>query len=379
MYDVIVVGGNLSGTAAAIKASEKGLKVALVEKNKEPFNPAHCGEMLFDIESKPLNLDKIGCQKNQINKIIMKIPPKSYIFKFKKHKIIIFNRNFVEKKLLEKTGKNGTDLFLGVKMIDYKQPNEIVLENNEIIKGKVIIDASGILCQVGKKIGINTKIDKRDIGVCIQGRVKSDFDAETINIWFHKPYAPFGYAYLFPLNNNIANIGLGIPGGQKFDYNKTLLEYVKKVTNNNYEITSSFISYVPLAKPIRELVKDNVIITGDAARLTHPISGGGIKNAIFSGSLAGIISSKYILGEIASLKPYHDLLQKKISRLTNEYNLKRKAIKNDDSYLIKFRLMIFIAYFINRFFPNLFDKSLSNLSKHEKLVLKSLKDSFSIL
>lgn len=379
MYDVIVVGGNLSGTAAAIKASEKGLKVALVEKNKEPFDPAHCGEMLFDIEAKPLNLDKIGCQKNEINKIVMTIPPKNYIFRFKKHKIIIFNRNFVEKKLLETAEKKGTSLFLGVKMIDYKQPDEIVLENNEIIKGKVIIDASGILCQVGKKIGIKTKIDKRDIGVCIQGRVKSNFDANTINIWFHKPYAPFGYAYLFPLNNNIANIGLGIPGGQKFDYNKALIDYVKKVTNNNYDITSSFISYVPLTRPNKELVKDNVLITGDAARLAHSISGGGIKNAIFSGGLAGIISAKYIHGEIASLKPYHDLLQKKIFRLTNEYNFRKQAIKNDNSYLTKFRVIIFIAYFINRVFPNLFEKSLSNLLKNEKLVIKSLKESFSIL
>ena len=379
MYDAIIVGGNLSGTAAAIKASEKGLKVALVEKNKEPFDPAHCGEMLFDIEAEPLNLENISCQKNGINKIIMTIPPKNYIFRFKKHRIIIFNRNFVEKKLLESAEKKGTNLYLGVKVIDYKQPDEIVLENNEILKGKIIIDASGILCQIGKRIGIKTKLDKRDIGVCIQGRVKSDFDTNTINIWFHNPYAPYGYAYLFPLNKNMANIGLGIPGGQKFDYNKTLIEYVKKVTNDNYEITSSFISYVPLGKPIRELVKDNVLITGDAARLAHPISGGGIKNAIFSGSLAGIITAKYIHGEISSLKLYQNILQKKISRLTNEYNFRKKAIKTNDSYLTKFRLIIFIAYFMNRMFPNIFDKSLSNLSKNEKFVLKSLKESFSLL
>jgi len=338
MFDVIVVGGNLAGATAAIKASNKGLKVALIEKNKQPFDPAHCGEMLFDIEAEALNLKKIGCQKNEINKLIINISPKNYIFRFKKNRIIIFDRNFVEKKLLEITEKNGTYLFLGVKMIDYKQPDEIILENKEIIKGKVIIDATGILCQIGKKIGLKTKLDKRDIGVCIQARVKSDLDADTINIWFHKPYAPFGYAYLFPFNKNMANIGLGIPGGQKFDYNKTLIDYVKKVTNNNYEIISSFISYVPLAPPINQLVNNNILITGDAARLAHPISGGGIKNAIFSGSLAGIISAKYIQGEISSLKPYQDLLQKKISKLKNEYNFRRQAIKNDDSYLTKFRL-----------------------------------------
>jgi digeranylgeranylglycerophospholipid reductase len=264
-------------------------------------------------------------------------------------------------------------------MIDYKQPDEIVLENNEIIKGKIIIDATGIICQIGKKIGLETRLNQRDIGVCIQSRVKSEFKENTIKIWFHKPYAPFGYAYLFPLNKYAANIGLGIPGGQKFDYKKKLIDYIKKVTNNYYEITSSFISYVPLAPPINQLVKDNILITGDAARLANSLSGGGIKNAIFSGSLAGIISAKYIYGEISSLKPYQYLLQKKISRLKKEYNFRRQTIKNDDSYLTKFRLLIFTSYFINRFFPHIFDKTLSNLSKNEKFLLKSLNEPFSLL
>ncbi|KYK22845.1 hypothetical protein AYK24_01675 [Thermoplasmatales archaeon SG8-52-4] len=379
MYDLIVVGGNLAGASAAIKASEKGLKVALVEKNKQPFDPAHCGEMLFDVEAESFNLDKIGCKKNEINKLIIKIPPKNYIFKFKKHRILIFDRNFVEKKLIETAEKKGTDLFIGNKMTDYKTPYEIVLEKNETIKGKVIIDATGILCQIGKRIGINTKLDNRDIGVCIQGRVKGNFDENSINIWFHKPYAPFGYAYLFPLNKNIANIGLGIPGGQKYDYHNILIDYVKNVTNNNYEITSSFMSYVPLAPPIDQLVKDNVLITGDAARLAHSISGGGIKNAIFSGSLAGIISARYLLGEISSLKPYQDLLKSKVTKLRNEYNFRRKTIKNDDSYLTKYRVVIFFSYIINRAFSSIFDKTISNLSKNEKFILKSLGESNRIL
>ncbi|HEY0087770.1 MAG TPA: FAD-dependent oxidoreductase, partial [Candidatus Lokiarchaeia archaeon] len=140
MNDIVIIGGNLSGTAAAIKAAEKGVNVVLVEKNKEPFDPAHCGEMLFDFETEPLNLDKIGCPKNEIDNVILYVPPREYTFKFKKHKIIIFNRNYVEKKLLEKAEKTGAKLILGTSMRDYKPPYEIYLDNNEIAKGKIIID-----------------------------------------------------------------------------------------------------------------------------------------------------------------------------------------------------------------------------------------------
>jgi digeranylgeranylglycerophospholipid reductase len=210
VFDVIVIGGNLAGTTAAINAAKEGINVALIERNKEPFFPAHCGEMLTDVETELLDLDKIGCDKNEINNIIINISSKEYFFKLRTIKIIIFNRNFFEKRLLKEARKNGVKLLLGTRMRDFRQPNEIYLDNNEIIKGKIIIDASGISCHVGKRIGINTKLKPKDIGVCIQSRVQGNFNSNTIKSWFHKPYAPFGYAWLFPLDEKTANIGLGV-------------------------------------------------------------------------------------------------------------------------------------------------------------------------
>ena len=36
-YDVVVIGGNLAGTSAAINALEKGASVAVIEKNLQPY------------------------------------------------------------------------------------------------------------------------------------------------------------------------------------------------------------------------------------------------------------------------------------------------------------------------------------------------------
>jgi hypothetical protein len=80
-----------------------------------------------------------------------------------------------------------------------------------------------------------------------------------------------------------------------------------------------------------------------------------------------------------SLKLYQELLQTKISKLKKEYNLMSRAIKSDDSYLTKFRLFTFIAYFINRYFPNLFEKMIPSFTKNEKLILESLNESQFIL
>lgn len=372
MYDVIIIGGNLAGSSAAIRLAEKNANVILIEKNKEPFNPAHCGEMLFDIESDSLNFDKIGCTKNYIKNMIIDINRKSYNFNFKRNGIIIFDRNFIENKLLEKVKNEGIELILGMRMKDFLPPNKIILENNKKINGKIIIDATGISCHVGKQVGIVKKIKSSDVGVCIQSRVKSNFEVDTVKSWFHRPYAPFGYAWLFPLNDKIANIGLGIPGGQKVDMSKLLADYIKNVTNNNFEILSTFRSCVPLAKPIDRLVRDNVMITGDAARLAHSLSGGGINNAIFSGNLAGIVSAKYLNNELESLETYQELMQRKISTLTKEYRLRCNLIKNDDSYLTKFRMGVSAVHFINKFFPRFFEKVYLKLTENDKRILKSL-------
>jgi flavin-dependent dehydrogenase len=117
---------------------------------------------------------------------------------------------------------------------------------------------------------------------------------------------------------------------------------------------------------MNSLIKDNVIITGDAARLAHSLSGGGIRNAIISGSFAGNIASRYIQGEIQSLEPHHDYMRKKISGLNKEYFFKSKAIKNENSYLTLFKIGISIAYIVNRLLPNLLEKIFIKLLEREE-------------
>jgi flavin-dependent dehydrogenase len=126
---------------------------------------------------------------------------------------------------------------------------------------------------------------------------------------------------------------------------------------------------------MRTLIKDNVIITGDAARLAHSLSGGGIRNALFSGSLAGITAAKYVKGEISSLIPYQDFMKTKITRLDKEYNFKNKAFKNENNLLTKFGSAISITCFINKLFPNVFEVLYKKFSEKDKLILESYKGS----
>lgn len=352
MFDVVIIGGNLAGATAAINAAERGASVLLVEKLKKPHYPAHCGEAMPSTWAKFLDLEKIGCPKNEIKYIKFNVSsPTEYSLKLKKHKAIIFDRNFAENYLLKEAGKKGVELKLGSSMKSYNPPNEIILSNNKTINGKIIIDATGISCLVGKKIGLSQSLLKKQIGVCNQSRVKCDFDKETLRIWYHKPYAPFGYAWFFPVNEKEANVGIGMPGGQKIDLAESLNKYIEDVTDGCFKITHNFRDCVPLAPPLNRLVKDNVIIVGDAARLVNAEWGCGIGNALFSGSNAGITAARYIKGEISTLEPYQELMKERLAVLKRAYKHRQKY-ENEKKYVNTYRRNFSFINAINRTTPS---------------------------
>ena len=374
MYDVVVIGGNLAGVNAAIKAAKKGVTVALVEKNKHPHKPAHCGEGLLETFGNLLGLFQLECSKNRVNKIIINVgSPKDYIFNLKKFNLIVFDRNYVENALLNQAEEIGVKLFLGKKMKDFSPPNKVILDDNKTIEGKIIIDASGIACVVGQKVGLKTKLKKEDIGVCIQSRVIGNFDSNSVRVWFHKPYAPFGYAWIFPLDEKSANIGLGIRGGQKHNLDDLLKKFIKDMTKGEYKVTSTFRDCVPITSPLYPIYKDNVIITGDAARLADSVGAAGIRNAVLSGNLAGRVAADYINGKISSLKIYQDTISCITNKLKKMYERQNYVYSDEKRYLKRYRRGIKILNTIDRISPTFLENRIAKGLFKDIKVMESYK------
>jgi len=374
MYDIIIVGGNLSGLTAGLYAAEKELKIAIIERHKKPFSPAHCGEAISHITAKILRINERNCPKNDIRQIKINMPPsKVFNLNLSSDHIYIINRNYLENNLIKEAKEKKIDLFLGRRMIKFNQPNEIIMDKNEKIQGKIIIDASGITCIIGKQIGINTKLKPKDIGICIQSRVVSKYNPKKMHMWWGEPYAPLGYAWLFPINENLSNIGIGIIGGQKLDITKLHQKYIKKITKNKYKIISTFRACEPMYKPLEQIVKDNILFVGDSARLVDPASGAGIHNAIFSGILAGLTAAKYIKGEIKSLQIYQNLMQNKINKIKKTYKNKSK-LTNSSKYNKTFNRFFQTIVTINKIYPNFYQNRVTKLLEKDVKKIEFLKN-----
>jgi digeranylgeranylglycerophospholipid reductase len=374
MFDVAVVGGNISGATAAINAAKLGANVVLIEKNKEPLFPPRCGEATDGTTAEILELDKIGCDKNQIKQITINVSSKKeYNFKVKKHGVYIIDRNFLEKYLLKNAKQQGVVTKIGCRMKNYNPPYEIILDNEEIVNGKIIIDATGMSCQVGKKIGIDTCLKPSEVGVCIQSRVEGNFNPDIMKMWYHKPYAPFGYAWFFPKNDKIANIGIGIPGGQKLDLSDLLNRYIPDECGEKFKVIHTFRSGVPASKPLKPLTKDNVMFVGDAARFANPVFENGINNAVFSGSVSGIVAAKYINGNTSTLTIYEELMSNKVKRLKKAY-YKKNRLTTEEKFVKSYRRAFSLIYSLNKLFPNLLQNQLMKIIKKDKKIIDTIRE-----
>ena len=369
MFDIVIIGGNLSGSLAAINAARENVSVALIERHKEPCYPAHCGEGIADITADLLNLDEMRCPKNEIGKVIVNVSSaRKYTFKLSRNKMYIINRTFLENELIKKAEEKGVEIFLGRRMKKFNPPSEVILDNNKKIYGKIIIDASGISCIIGKQIGVRATLRSEDVGVCIQSRVQSHFDPYTVYFSYHEPYAPFGYAWVFPKNEKEANVGIGVNGGKNFDLKKSLDNYLDLITNGSYKVIHTFRGCVPLALPLENLVENNVMFVGDAGRLADPGSAAGIHNAVFSGTLAGLIAGRYILGELKSLKVYQEVMKNKTDRLIKTYYNKSK-LTTGEKYQKAYNRAWSILSFLNSIFPNFFQGYIAKrLKKDIKII-----------
>ena len=65
--------------------------------------------------------------------------------------------------------------------------------------------------------------------------------------------------------------------------------------------------YVDKQKTLKEIVKDGLILVGDAARQANPLSGGGIVSGMIAGKIAGQVAAEAVqIGDVTQkfLKKY---------------------------------------------------------------------------
>jgi digeranylgeranylglycerophospholipid reductase len=171
------------------------------------------------------------------------------------------------------------------------------------VRAKVVIGADGVESQVGRWAGINTTLKLKDIESCAQYHMQNvELADNTLDFYFGSS-APSGYAWAFPKGHGAGNIGLGVLGSKLSG--KRPLAYLDEFVAQRFpngKPVELMMGACPVSDALSHIVSNGLMLVGDAAHHTEPITGGGIMAALQSGTIAGKVANKAVRQDDSSVR-----------------------------------------------------------------------------
>jgi len=300
--DLLVVGLGPGGGAAAAAAAAAGLRVVAIDRKREIGEPVQCAEFI------PLPLSRHavapGVLAQRISGMTSVLPSGAAVdtpFSGLMIDRAEFDRTLAAAaaaagaKVQAATGLIALDAGAGIARLRGPEGGESVLVY------RVLVAADGPHSTVARLLGLPPlqTVNTRQYTVPLL----QQFD--DTDIWLSPDY-PGGYAWLFP-KGDCANLGLGMDPEADGDM-KTPLDRLHRELVAEGRVGAGILARTGGAIPVGglrdPLLAGNVLFVGDAAGLTHPVTGAGISAAVASGEAAAAAARSWIGGDLAALAAY---------------------------------------------------------------------------
>ena len=276
-FDVVVVGAGPVGSTIAYYLSNHDLDVALVDKKTQIGYPLQCAGILsrhiFELNDLPSQIIL-----NEVNGAF--IHTQNHILKVRKDTVqaYIIDRIAYDEFLLKRAIKNGVKL-INQKVVDVDCEKGITYFSNDHITSKIIVGCDGPNSVVSEKIGnIQSNFQASQMLVEIDGENMNSFRNSSENVEEYVDTCLLdeilpGFLWLIPLKNNLYRVGMF--SNQSFkEQNEILNNFLSE--NFEYEVIEKYKGFIPIFNNKNVLVRDRLLLIGDAASQIKPTSGGGL-------------------------------------------------------------------------------------------------------
>ena len=300
-YDVVIIGAGPAGASAARAAAQRGAKVLMIDRRRRIGIPVQCAEFVTQWVSRYVHFSSKSILQ-KIETMITHLPDgTSYEMKGPGY---LLDRSLFDKELVASAVLAGAKISIETRAEGLSAEGLAIERGSEkeIIQSKIFIGADGVHSSIGRLLG---RPNLKTI-VGLQYEVILPEPQSHVDIFFHKDYEG-GYAWFFP-KGKTANVGVGVIP-EKTNLLLGLLDHfldhlvdLRKLSS--VEIIAKTGGSIPCGKP-GQTVFGNTLLVGDAAGHAHPITGGGILNAVVGGEIAGRIGAEAVdRGDLRYLENY---------------------------------------------------------------------------
>jgi geranylgeranyl reductase family protein len=300
--DVLVVGLGPGGASAAWSAAAGGCRVLGVERNRRIGEPVQCAEFI----PAPLGCYAAGVEVQRITGMHSVLPSGARVAtdfagimvdRARFDRAIAARARAAGARLIEETRLCALDTGRRVASLSHH-------DGLREVRYEVLIAADGPHSAVGRLLALAPLPVVHTRQYTVPLRIPY---ADT-DIWLSEEY-PGGYGWLFP-KGEVANVGLGAYRELVNADLKTPLDRLHRHLTEARIVGAEILARTGGAIPVGglrpRLVEGRVVFVGDAAGLTHPITGAGIAAAVVSGERAGMAAAAFAKQGPAALAEFEE-------------------------------------------------------------------------
>ncbi|MFZ5585365.1 MAG: geranylgeranyl reductase family protein [Thermodesulfobacteriota bacterium] len=305
--DVLVVGGGPAGARAGAAAARAGARALVVERKRRGGALPHCAEFvprLIALEAPVPGRARAQAVEGMQTGL-------AGVDRYSPGPGWVLDRQVFDYALLEDAAQAGAEVWAASRLKGRENGRWLVERAGQtvtVIAGAVVA-ADGAASAVAGLMGW----PRQPLLAGVQYTVPLLKPMERTQVWLDPAYR-HGYAWLFPRGAS-ANLGLGCRVQAK---PRRLLNDLRERLVGQGLIGPGVLALgggaIPVGGPRSELVRGDVLLAGDAAGLTHPVSGAGIPQAVFSGAEAGAAAAALAGGDHAAGDAYAQAIDLRYGR-----------------------------------------------------------------
>ncbi|MGY5881225.1 MAG: NAD(P)/FAD-dependent oxidoreductase [Candidatus Thorarchaeota archaeon] len=319
-HDAIVIGAGPAGLLAANEIAKSGYTVQVFEEHERVGEPDHCAGLLSTSGLKRLgiSLPKDVIQNTVIGARIYSPAGHSITIERGKREANVVDRKKFDAWLASRAIDSGAVVTTKTKVKELVRKQGIIQNvrvNNEEQNARAFVIAEGSRCRLSGSVGLPI-VQRSNKYPAFQYEISGvDIEENIVEMFYGKRVAPGFFAWIIPLGEKKARIGLAARNKSKIRLDALMRNHtIISERMKGAKIDRSLGGIVLVGMPISKMVVENVVAVGDTAGIVKATTGGGV----ILGGMTARVAGKVVAGSLST--------DESIAKCLSHYNKKCKSM-----------------------------------------------------